>query len=88
MKVISQETFDEVVLENVRDFDNPLQEAIEEATKEFEAQGVNLGNIVMNMKISEDNEKLIHEVLESLESLRNRDSLSWKKLCLFIRYCL
>ncbi|KAB7498348.1 Armadillo repeat-containing protein 6-like protein [Armadillidium nasatum] len=79
MKVISQETFDEVVLENVRDFDNPLQEAIEEATKEFEAQGVNLGNIVMNMKISEDNEKIIHEVLESLESLRNRDSFSMEK---------
>ena len=38
MKVISQETFDSVVLEGVKDFGNPIEVAIDDAVKEFEAQ--------------------------------------------------
>ena len=37
-KVISQETFDQVVLENVTEFDMQLDEAIADATRDFEAQ--------------------------------------------------
>lgn len=36
--MISQEMFDEVVLENVNDFDKPLEEAIQDTMQEFEAQ--------------------------------------------------
>ena len=37
MRVISQETFDAAVLENVTEFDMPLEEAISEAEREFSA---------------------------------------------------
>ena len=37
-------------------------------------QGVQLANIVKNMKISEDNEKVIHEIVESLKLIDSYDS--------------
>lgn len=69
-KIISQETFDSVVMENVTEFDMPLNEAIEDAEKDFNAQGVLLVNIVRNMTLSEDNKNLQHEILVSLESIQ------------------
>ncbi|XP_042222733.1 armadillo repeat-containing protein 6-like isoform X2 [Homarus americanus] len=70
-KVVYQETFDSVVLENVTEFDSPLDEAIDEAIKEFEAQGVHLGIIVKNMRLSEDKKTIVHDILIALEKLRN-----------------
>lgn len=43
---ISQETFDEVVQENVEDLDMGPDEALADAIAQFETQGVNLDNIV------------------------------------------
>mgnify|MGYP000026175912 CR=1 FL=1 len=43
---ITQETFDEVVNENIEDFDMELKEAIADACLQFMKQGVNLNNIV------------------------------------------
>lgn len=37
-KVVSQETFDSVVLENVVEFDMDIEDAIKDAVKEFESQ--------------------------------------------------
>ena len=37
-KVVSQETYDGVVLENIVDFDLPCDKAHEDAQREFEAQ--------------------------------------------------
>lgn len=37
-KVVSQETFDEVVLENVTEFDMSIEDAVADAVKEFESQ--------------------------------------------------
>lgn len=37
-KVISQETFDGVVLENVTEFDMSIEDAVADAVKEFESQ--------------------------------------------------
>lgn len=37
-KVVSQETFDSVVLENVVEFDMDIEDAINDAIKEFESQ--------------------------------------------------
>eukprot|EP00164_Ancoracysta_twista_P004325 GFYU01005828.1.p1 GENE.GFYU01005828.1~~GFYU01005828.1.p1 ORF type:complete len:450 (-),score=165.66 GFYU01005828.1:212-1561(-) len=44
-KRITQETFDEVVRENMEDFDMPRAEAVADAVEQFSAQGVDLGNI-------------------------------------------
>lgn len=69
-KIISQETFDSVVIENVTEFDMPLNEAIEDAEKDFIAQGVLLVNVVKNMTLSEDKKSLQHEILVSLGSIQ------------------
>ena len=37
-KRITQETFNNVVLENIKDFEMLPEEAVEDATKQFEAQ--------------------------------------------------
>lgn len=46
---ISQETFDEVVKENVEDLEMDPEEALADAIQQFETQGVNLSNIVKRM---------------------------------------
>ena len=45
-RAITQETFDEVVQENVEDFEMELKEAIADACLQFMKQGVNLNNII------------------------------------------
>jgi hypothetical protein len=40
MKRITQETFDEVVNENMEDFDMESTEAIRDALKQFKSQGI------------------------------------------------
>lgn len=44
-KRITQETFDEVVNENMEEFDMERNEAIKDAIKQFKSQGVDLANI-------------------------------------------
>ncbi|XP_071546624.1 armadillo repeat-containing protein 6 [Panulirus ornatus] len=68
-KVITQETFDSVVLENVTEFDMPVEEAIHDAMKEFKAQGVHLGIIVKDMRLSEDKKSIVHDILVALDKL-------------------
>ncbi|XP_069672945.1 armadillo repeat-containing protein 6 homolog [Periplaneta americana] len=46
VRVITQETFDDVVKENMEEFDMSPEEAVQEAVQQFEAQGVDLSNIV------------------------------------------
>ena len=48
VKVITQETFDAVVKENVDEFGMEMAEAIKDAREQFEKQGINLGNIVIS----------------------------------------
>ena len=43
---ISQETFDQVVQENIDEFDMEPEEALADAISQFDSQGVNLDNIV------------------------------------------
>ncbi|XP_047491037.1 armadillo repeat-containing protein 6-like [Penaeus chinensis] len=69
-KVVSQETFDSVVLENVLEFDMDIEDAINDAIKEFESQGVHLGTIVKNMHLSEDKQNIIHDILVALEKIK------------------
>ncbi|CAK9831060.1 Armadillo repeat-containing protein 6 homolog [Anthophora retusa] len=56
VRVISQETYDEVVNENMEQFSMTPEEAIEDAVKQFEAQGVDLSNIIKDLIISDSNE--------------------------------
>ncbi|GAB0099685.1 Armadillo repeat-containing protein 6 homolog [Sergentomyia squamirostris] len=75
-KVISQETFDDVVKENIVEFEMSVEEAKDETIKQFQAQGVNLTNIIVDLKVNSstgrpvileaiDELKLIEEVTES-----------------------
>uniref|UniRef100_A0A6A7FR70 Armadillo repeat-containing protein 6-like n=2 Tax=Hirondellea gigas TaxID=1518452 RepID=A0A6A7FR70_9CRUS len=75
-KVISQDTYDEVVLENVTDFDKTLAEAIDETVQEFEAQGVLLSNIIKNVSLSDNQDAIVHPILNALEELRLVNSSS------------
>ncbi|KOC68226.1 Armadillo repeat-containing protein 6 like protein [Habropoda laboriosa] len=56
VRVISQETYDEVVNENMEQFSMSPEEAIEDAVKQFEAQGIDLSNIIKDLIISDSNE--------------------------------
>ena len=62
VKVITQETFDAVVKENVDEFGMEMAEAIKDAREQFEKQGINLGNIV----ISEKGSQVVVEAVQDL----------------------
>jgi len=64
VKVVTQETFDEYVRENMEEFDMSKEEAIQEAKDQLLTQGVNLANIVMGLE--ED-----AEVVKSLKLLKD-----------------
>eukprot|EP01147_Barroeca_monosierra_P005375 gene5375-7125_t len=51
-KQITQETFNDVVCENVNDFDMSPEDAVNDAIQQFEAQGVDLSNIVRILALS------------------------------------
>lgn len=68
-KVISQETFDDVVRENVIEFEMSVAEAKEESVKQFEAQGINLTNIIKDLKINEETGKpVLNETIDKLKA--------------------
>lgn len=50
-KQISQETFDEVVQENIEEFEMELEEATHDAVQQFESQGVDLSNIIKQVAL-------------------------------------
>jgi len=64
VKVITQETFDEVVKENMDDFAMDRAEATKDAKEQFEKQGINLSNIVISDKGSQ-------VVVEAVQALFN-----------------
>uniref|UniRef100_A0A182IYR4 Uncharacterized protein n=1 Tax=Anopheles atroparvus TaxID=41427 RepID=A0A182IYR4_ANOAO len=67
-KVITQETFDEVVKENINEFSMSVDEAREETIKQFEAQGINLGNIIKDLSVNpETGVPLLNESVEALK---------------------
>ncbi|OAD53079.1 Armadillo repeat-containing protein 6 like protein [Eufriesea mexicana] len=56
VRVISQETYNEVVNENIEQFSMTPKEAIEDAIQQFEAQGIDLSNIIKDLILSDNNE--------------------------------
>lgn len=66
-KVITQQTFDDVVKENIVDFSMSAEDARLETIEQFEAQGINLANIIKDLSINEETGlPLIGEAIESL----------------------
>jgi len=66
VKVITQETFDAVVKENVEEFGMEMAEAVKDAKEQFEKQGINLGNIVLSEKGSQVVVDAVKELFKDL----------------------
>lgn len=67
-KVITQETFDDVVKENIVEFSMGISEAKDETIKQFEAQGINLANIIKDLSLNEETgEPLLNEAIDCLK---------------------
>lgn len=67
-KVITQETFDDVVKENIVEFSMGITEAKDETVKQFEAQGINLANIIKDLSLNEQTgEPLLNEAIDCLK---------------------
>nr|CAH0112641.1 unnamed protein product [Daphnia galeata] len=87
VKVITQETFDAVVKENVEEFEMELEEARKDAIQQFVAQGVDLTNIVTNgpgeggqthsivVTLTNLSKQLDNEVLEDAEVMKSLEEL-------------
>lgn len=52
-KVITQETFDEVLKENLIEFSMSVEESRKETIEQFKAQSVNLSNLILDLLINE-----------------------------------
>lgn len=77
-KVITQATFDDVVKENMVEFEMSAEEAVSDAVEQFHSQGVNLLNIIQDPSLYGSNgEKKELPVISALNSLKS--SLSANK---------
>ncbi|XP_064542690.1 armadillo repeat-containing protein 6 homolog [Drosophila montana] len=80
-KMISQETFDDVVQENVVDFSMSPTEAKEETIKQFEAQGINLANIIKDLAINAETGKpVINETVDKITTHINQGGKDTQQL--------
>ncbi|KAM7345360.1 armadillo repeat-containing protein 6 homolog [Cochliomyia hominivorax] len=80
-KVISQDTFDDVVKENIVEFAMSPDEAKQETIKQFEAQGINLANIIKDLTINVDSGKpILNESIENLKVYLDEKSSDKEKL--------
>jgi hypothetical protein len=71
-KQISQMTFDDVVRENMSEFDMDANEAVQDAIQQFESQGVNLNIIVKDPSlfiVNEQGEFQDHPVVSAVKKL-------------------
>jgi len=68
-KVISQETYDDAIKENIVEFSMSVEESREETIQQFTAQGVNLANIIKDLTINEQTgQPVLNEIAESLKN--------------------
>lgn len=67
-KVIQQDTYNDVIKENIVEFSMSVEEAREETIKQFEAQGINLANIIKDLSINESTgQPVLNETIKSLK---------------------
>lgn len=71
LKRINQDTFDEVVRENVEEFDMSLVEAIKEACDQFQKQGVDLSTV--DLSGGAEKQEFVSAVLEFQEGIKDMD---------------
>lgn len=70
-KVITQETFDDTVKENIEVFSMGVEEARTETIQQFEAQGIHLGNIITNLDVNaETGVPLLCEAIDQIKEGR------------------
>jgi len=74
VKIISQETFDAVVKENIEEFGLDAEEATKDAVEQFKAQGVSLSNIVTSGHRKDDKSHLVIKALESIDKILQVES--------------
>uniref|UniRef100_A0A182QXK2 Armadillo repeat-containing protein 6 homolog n=1 Tax=Anopheles farauti TaxID=69004 RepID=A0A182QXK2_9DIPT len=81
-KVITQETFDDVVKENIIEFSMTVEEAREETIKQFEAQGIHLGNIIKDLNVNPDTGvPLMNESVDELKRLVEQKDAEPQTIC-------
>ncbi|KAH9500857.1 Armadillo repeat-containing protein 6 [Bulinus truncatus] len=71
-KQVTQKTFDDVVLENISEFEMEAEEAVQDAVKQFESQGVILSNIVIDPSLysnGKGGEAQEHPVVSAVKKL-------------------
>lgn len=85
VKVITQETFDAVVKENVEEFGLELEEARKDAIKQFIAQGVDLTNIVTDGPTEGDQTHTIVVALQNLSKLLENAAPDDAEVMTFLR---
>ncbi|XP_006821593.1 armadillo repeat-containing protein 6-like [Saccoglossus kowalevskii] len=70
-KRITQETFDNAVKENIEDFEMEPEEALEDAVKQFETQGIDLSNIIkcLNLGDGSGGVETKHAVVMAIDKL-------------------
>nr|XP_060641064.1 armadillo repeat-containing protein 6 [Anolis sagrei ordinatus]XP_060641065.1 armadillo repeat-containing protein 6 [Anolis sagrei ordinatus] len=93
-KRITQETFDDVVQENIVEFGMDPEEALADAIQQFESQGVDLSNIVKVAPnpTAENGPEQKHAILQTLDSLQkallntNSDQVD-ELLVSFVKQC-
>lgn len=73
-RVISQNTFDEAVRENIEDLGLEPEEALQEAVKQFESQGVDLSSIIKELSISSSAKANIEAEVAKLKKLAKADT--------------
>lgn len=69
-KMITQGMFDDVVRENMDEFELEAEEAVKDAIEQFEAQGVSLGMIVKDPSLYDKSSSGEHLVITSIKKLR------------------
>ncbi|XP_053620040.1 armadillo repeat-containing protein 6 homolog [Plodia interpunctella] len=73
VRVITQETYDEVVQENMEEFEMSPEEAVREAIAQFQAQGVDLSNIIKDLVLSTNDNHLVSMTVSAMKELIDRN---------------
>jgi len=88
---ISQETFDAAVQENIDEFDMEGEEALADAIKQFETQGVNLSNVVKRVPgadVADDPPAVValRDIKATVEAVAEQDDAEENEETLEIEY--
>ncbi|CAH2057814.1 unnamed protein product, partial [Iphiclides podalirius] len=91
VRVITQETYEEIVKENIEAFDMTPEDAMKEAIAQFEAQGVDLSNIIKDISLDAGQEHLVSMAVKNLKELttteNNDDELIVNQLDILMKEC-